>query len=482
MTAPDLSRYNPPGVYTSATPGPQISVQSATPSAVGIFGVGRGYQTDLQTITIPDDDGGNPVASAVLRRHGLILDSIVVTDATTGTVYTQQSTTSPPNGDYAVVSTTGPSGVSGGFDSSYQIVRVLGGLLAAGAQVQVSFHYTDENYYLPHRIYDFQDAESLFGPALNTDGTVASELTLACSFAFLNGARTIVAAAVKNPNSPQVSDYRDALATFEGILDISVVVCANGSSGLHTAVRDHVVSQSSARAERKAILGVDGSSTAIDSSTLISYAQAIESSRVALVSPAVVNYYNTSLNKTVVLGGQYLAAALAGVAVSLSPATPLTRKQVLGFASVPNAADAQKSRETQGGLLVIDSLNNTGSLRVRHGVTTDPSSIVTREWSILSQQDAMSFRLRSFFDTDGIIGSIITDTTMANVKASAESALQSLIADQSIASYQGLTVRQSSTNLDVVQISFAWKASLPLNYIVVQFTLDVTSGDTTTTI
>jgi len=483
MTAPDLSRYNPPGVYTSATPGPQVGVQGGAPASVGIFGVSRGYQTDLQTITIPnDDDGGNPVSSQVLRQKGIDPTSVVVTDTTTGNVYVQQVTVSPPDGDYAVVVTNGPSGTVGGADSTYQIVRVLGGNLQEGAQVQVSFHFTDVTYYQPQHMYSFNEVVARYGPAFNADGTVASELTLACNLAFLNGAQTIVTAAVRNGSSPQVSDYRDALATFEGVLDIAVVVCANGNSSLHTIVRDHVVNQSASRAERKAILGVDGSISAVDSTTRISLASALDNSRVALVSPDTFTYYNTSINQTTNLGGQYAAAAVAGLAVSQTPSTPLTRKQVLGFAGVPTMADSQKSLESKMGLMVIDSANNTGSLRIRHGVTTDPSTIASREWSILSQQDAMAARLRDFFDNDGIIGGVITETTLANVKASAESALQSLVADGSIADYENLTAQQSSTTLDVVQITFDWLPSLPMNYIVVQFTLNVTSGDTSESI
>jgi hypothetical protein len=118
---------------------------------------------------------------------------------------------------------------------------------------------------------------------------------------------------------------------------------------------------------------------------------------------------------------------------------------------------------------------------VRHGVTTDPSTLITREWSILGQQDAMAYRLRNFFEADGLIGSIISDVTLANVKASAGSALESLKSDGIIQAYAALKVRQQTQNLDVIEISFGWQASLPLNYVVVRFTINVSSGDVSAT-
>ena len=42
----DFSRYRSPGLYTEAVPGPQLSVQATTPTAVGLFGVAVGYRTE----------------------------------------------------------------------------------------------------------------------------------------------------------------------------------------------------------------------------------------------------------------------------------------------------------------------------------------------------------------------------------------------------------------------------------------------------
>jgi hypothetical protein len=112
-------------------------------------------------------------------------------------------------------------------------------------------------------------------------------------------------------------------------------------------------------------------------------------------------------------------------------------------------------------------------------VTTDPTDILSREWSIIGQQDVMVYRIRDFLDADGLIGMPIYDTTLIQVKASAEAALVSLIRDEIIVGYQNLKVRQIATLPDVIEVRYEWKPAYPLNYIVVRYSVAVMTGDVT---
>ena len=67
--------------------------------------------------------------------------------------------------------------------------------------------------------------------------------------------------------------------------------------------------------------------------------------RIALVSPSTFNYYAPELNKPIVLGGQYMAAALAGLTISMIAAMPLTRKTVRGFMG-PGRVHSGRARRT----------------------------------------------------------------------------------------------------------------------------------------
>lgn len=478
----DFTRYVAPGVYTSVVPGPQIGIQGSTPSSVGIFGLGRGYQTDLETVAIPFDAEedvsagvtAGPVASNTLRQYGIDPTTIVVSNVATGVVYAQQTTTSPPDGDYVIIPTVGPSGQSPSYDTTYKIIRVDGGTLASGTNVQVTYQYTNSEYFNATTFFDFSDVVNKYGAPFNADGSVGSELSLAARFAFINGAGSVVCAPLTNITGPVVTDYADALAKLEGVDGISVIVCANGNPNIFPYVRDHVTSQSESKHERRAILGMDGSVNTVTTETLQATAKTISNSRVALVSVPTANYFNTSTSQATKLGGQYVAAALAGWVVSHAPQIPLTRKTITGFSSVDSVPEAQKNAETQAGLLVVES-----NLRVRHGVTTNSNGLLNREWSILGQQDAMAYRMRSYFDDDNLIGSIINDLTLSNVKTSASAALDSLVNDGTIQAATDLKVRTVVNTPDAIEVAYAWSPSLPANYLDVKFTLNVTSGDIT---
>ena len=474
----DFSKYQPPGLYTEAVNGPQLAVSSGAPTSVGIFGMAVGYQTHTESVEfLPDtlDNDNNPTAAPteVLARGGIIADSVVVRNPSSREVYSLGT-------DYTLeVSSTG-SDVSSDRDDTYVLRRVIdGGHILAGDIVEVSYRYTDVEYFEDRTFWDFDDVRDAYGPAFDAEGNIISELTLAARLAIQNGASSVVCVAVDaaDPSVPTLDEYVTALNKLSDNPDVSVIVPATGMQPLHVEVLAHVNRQSLAQFERRAILGRDGSGTSISSSQLTNNARALSSRRIALVSPTKMVYFSSEVNRDVEIGGQFLAAALAGLSVSLRPSTPLTRKRVLGFSDIGiRATEVQKSLESQNGLMVVEKTRE-GQIRVRHGVTTDPATYLDREWSVTGQEDAMLYRLRRFLDNNQIIGSIINDITLVTVKATVDSTLQSLISDQTINGYSDLKVRQLGTQPDVVEIRFAWNPAMPLNYIVVRYSVNVTTGE-----
>lgn len=466
----DFTSYVSPGVYTQSVPGPQLSVNSIGPKAIAIFGNTIGYRVDAQTITIPADVSGVPVTSVVLRQQGINTASILVNDVVTNALYALTT-------DYTIHSITGPSGIANSFDTTYTITRVLAGSLAAGTAIRVSFNYTNTTYYQPTSYFSFNDVRDAYGPAMDSSGNIISELTLSCFFAFQNGASQIIAVAV-NPtaNPPILQNYIDALAKFQNMDSVSIIVPATGNTNLFAAIRTHVDSQSLNRHERRAILGCDGSVTSVSSAARITAAQGIADARIALISPATVNFFNPTTNTMQTLGSHFLAAAVAGVNAVLPAAMPLTRKTVSGFVNVAElVGETQKDLEAKSGLMVLENTNQ-GGIRVRHGLTTDPTNILTREWTITGQSDAMVYQLRSYLDSDGLIGGIINSVTLPNVKASVSTALENLVNNSVILGYTDLSVRQLVSSPDIVQITFEWQPSIPLNYLVVSYSIDTTTG------
>ena len=547
----DFTRYQPPGVYTESVGGPQLAVRSTVPTAVAIFGQGVGYRTYRESVLIRQDvlEDGSLVAapSAELAKRGIKvveydIDAygdenidLAAPGATIGGVtlsagdYVQlySQTLSSQNGLYqwtaadvaltAITDTfrvvdpvTGAVKVRGkdytierlnvGGDTSanapgsrddvYVIkrVRATGTTIEEGDVVQVSYRYTDPQYYEVWSLYDYDDVRDIYGEPFDAAGNIQSEITLAAKFAFLNGASTVLTCGVDTEavNSEGTTktlseNYQDALDKLSDEEQIAIIVPATGQSYIHDWVKSHVNEQSNSKYERRAVIGIDGSSTRVPSSTRVEFAQNLSEKRVALVSPSQFYYFAPELNKEIRLGGQFMAAAIAGKSVSQIAAMPLTRKTISGFIS-PTPEDTgregEKNNETQNGLMVVERTRRN-QMQVRHGVTTDPTDLLTREWSIIGQQDVMVYRVRDYLDADGLIGMPIYDTTLIQVKASAEAALESLVRDGVIVGYQNLKVRQIATLPDVIEVRYEWKPAYPLNYIVVRYSVAVMTGDVT---
>lgn len=533
----DFSRYLPPGVYTEAIPGPQIAVNSSMPTAVALIGTAVGFRSHVESLQInPDTSITTPAINKTLAKKGIKLPltprvtvatniniftpgatlngvTLVTNDlirltgqtkpaengfyrwkgATTTLLPSPQSFTvvDPTDGytyvegtDYTIVRVSpGEDAVVNTRDDYYTISRVVGGHLNPGRTVQVSYQYTEASYYEPTVFYDYDDVRATYGePFSKVTGQVQSELTLGAKFAFLNGAFQVICVAVDAaiPGSADSDEYATALNKLEDQALVSVVVPCTGLYELHQEVQNHVMAQSASRFERRAILGRDGTVASISSSQRITNAQELTDQRLLLVSPDKFTYYSPEINNSVELGGQFMAASLAGQTVRRSAAQPLTHKNIVGWKDVAVVqTEGEKNLETQNGLCVIEKTRRQ-LIRVRHGVTTDPTDLLTREWSIIGQQDAMTYRVRDYLENANLIGQPIYPFTLVNVKSSAEAALQSLIRDGLLVDYTGLKVRQLLTNPDVIEVSYSWLPAFPLNYIVVRFGVSLTTGDITT--
>ena len=414
----------------------------------------------------------------------VVVDSFKVVNPSTGTAYI--------NGlDYVIIRVSTNNTPDNDRDDLYTIKRVERGAgvgIQEGDVVQISYRYTGVDrkstthgdYFDVYAYYDYDDVRDHYGEPFDANGNIQSEVTLASKFAFINGATTVLTCAVDTAAHVALADcYLDALNKFRDEPQLAVLVPATGQNYIYELVKEHVNAQSNNKYERRAILGIDGTASVVETATRQTYAEGLSDERIALISPTKFGYFAPELNKEIVLGGQYMAAAVAGKAVSQIAAMPSTRKTITGFsgpAESPIQREGEKNLESQNGLMVVEKTPRN-QIQVRHGVTTNPTELLTREWSIIGQRDVMVYRIRDYLDADGLIGMPIYDTTLIQVKASAESALQSLIRDQVIVGYQNLKVRQLATLPDVIEVRYEWKPAYPLNYIVVRYSVAVMTGD-----
>lgn len=468
---------------------PTSSIGGVTLSAgdyVQLFGQTNTAENGLYRWNAASSTANNPAMT-------LIPDTFKVVNPTTGATYVRGR-------DYVIERVTvgddTTTTVVGKRDDVYVLkrVRAEGSTIEEGDVVQVSYRYTDPEYYQVWSLYDYDDVRDIYGEPFDAAGNIQSEITLAAKFAFLNGASTVLTCAVdresvypaESSNAGQTKtiadQYQDALDKLSDEDQIAIIVPATGNAEIcHDQVKNHVNLQSANRYERRAIIGIDGSATRVPSSSRVEFAQTLSDRRIALISPSQFLYYAPELSKQITLGGQFMAAAVAGRSVSQIAAMPLTRKTIAGFigpSTEDTSREGEKNNETQNGLMVIERTRRN-QVQVRHGVTTDPTDMLRREWSIIGQQDVMVYRVRDYLDADGLIGMPIYDTTLIQVKASAESALVSLVRDGIIVGYQNLKVRQIATLPDVIEVRYEWRPAYPLNYIVVRYSVAVMTGDVT---
>ena len=471
ITAPgtEITGLAPDDVTAAAAP-----VSPSATNLVYLSAQTKPTENGLYTYT----DATTPLAAVV--------DSFNVVNASTGKPYI--------NGlDYQVVRVSTNDTPDNPRDDLYAIKRVDRGValgIHEGDTVQVSYRYVgidrknaaQGDYFDVYAYYDYDDVRDHYGEPFDAAGHIQSEVTLAAKFAFINGANSVLTCAVDTESSVVPSEYyQGALNKFLSEPQLAILVPATGQSWIYEMVKEHIDYESNNKFERRAILGIDGSSSVVDTATRQTYAETISDERIALISPTKFSYFAPELGKEIILGGQYMAAAVAGKSVSQIAAMPLTRKNIVGFngpAENPIQREGEKNLESQNGLMVIEKTPRN-QIQVRHGVTTKsyPTDITKREWSIIGQRDVMVYRIRDFLDADGLIGMPIYDTTLIQVKASAESALQSLVRDQIIVGYQNLKVRQIATLPDVVEVRYEWKPAYPLNYIVVRYSVAVMTGD-----
>lgn len=453
----DFTSYNPPGVYSQEQIGPQLGITSGSPRAIGIVGAGAGYVLDQETITLTG------TTEVRLRRAGVDLDSVVVKNLAGNVTY--------DSADYSVdVVVAGSSQNTGDIVA---ISRESDSSIPSGSAVTVSYEYTDSKYFDPQIVYSFAEVVDRYGTAYSNDGQVlTSKITLAAQYAFLNGASRLITVATDGDG---VEDFTAALNKLNDYPDIAIVVPATDARAVGTFVLSHVVTNSQNKFERRAILGFDGTTTEVASAERMSTAGSVKSDRLMLVSPDTAIVADRRGQAQYVPGWTF-AAALAGRSVSQNISIPLTRKALYGFSDVPGRiSESQKTQESQAGLCVIEKTLQ-GTIRVRHGVNTDTTDILSREWSITGQRDEQVWRIREQLDNDELIGSIITDTTLINVKATAAAALEALVMDGSIRNYQNLQVRQLISQPDVIEVRYEWRPNAPLNYIIASFSLDLTGG------
>ena len=344
-------------------------------------------------------------------------------------------------------------------------------------------------YYL-----DLVRQKSAFGTAVFTRisdvvaefGDISPEntLTMGAYFAFLNGAAAVALHQVplaEDQVELSTQQVLDAIVEVEGeivpdLLPSVIVPLLPANELILNELARHCDIQSSLRyrAERTAIVGFSAGTQPAEAGRL---ADLTRSSRVRTIYPDIASATITNtlgVSQTYLLDGRYLAvaAAAATTAGTIDVATPWTSLQLVGFNSLSRNLDAVDANQTANkGVTILQQRG--GQIVIRHGLTTDMSSVLTKTPTVTQIADEVHLRARNLLN--GYIGIKYLPSVVTQVEGRVQVMFKQLVSEQIIDSFTGVSVSRDPEDPTGLLVEAFYKPVFPLLYI--QFTFNVRSSE-----
>ena len=355
----------------------------------------------------------------------------------------------------------------------------------SGEQPEVGdVYYTSYKYskqdFSPRLFSKFSAVESAFGELDPTN-----PLTLAAYLAMTNGAILVGLKQVKKDEllvngeytQASIMSYRDAVdqmsGTFAGGTNPDILVSLRGDSlELYQYMARHANIQSSMRykSERTIVAGVGAGTKRRD---VQGWATAIKETRFRLLYPDMAYVTITDAfgsEQRHLVDGTYIAAAWAGSVVSPTKdvATPWTNARIFGFESLARTNDAvQKNQLASAGITVLEDIPN--AIKVRHGLTTDISNIVTKTPTVIQIADEVQQIARVALDS--FVGIKFLPSITTQIEGRLSMIMKDLVRKDIIAGYTGIKANVSPDDPTVAEVEAYYQPVFPLLYLVVTFNL-----------
>lgn len=445
----------------AATDGFDVTSSSASGSS-GSGVVGQTYVDDTTglTFTLLEEAGGNyPVGESFTFVVSNVFETSVsrVVKAVGGAELVVTSTEDVGIGDTATVTTFNSSGQEPANGDFYYITY--------------DYNKTDFSTQL---FTSFAAIQAAYG-----DLSPENPLTLAAYFAILNGA--VVLGLKQVPRATglgQASSTSFITALTElgqpltGGVRPDLLVPLTSDPTVMAAYVNHAAVQASPRykQERRCIFGVASGTRPEDARAL---ARSLNSARALLLYPdsAIVSLPDGQGGEVQsVVDGTYLAAAMAGVLANpqFDVAQPVTRRTLVGFTRINRQLDEPtKNALAVDGVLVLENVGL--SLRVRDGVTTDPSSVFTRIPSIVAIQDFVQQQTRAALER--YIGTKFLVSRAQDVEQTLSGLLNTLVEQNIINAFTGVSATPDANDPTLLRVVAFYQPVFPLKYIQVTFTI-----------
>lgn len=478
-----------------------------------VFSGGAGVIGKFQTLWLDYTDGNSVKHTDVQVQLNNLSTVALGNNITAITVKTQAgANTAVTSALYTKGSTTDGDYIIAGSGATTTIQRSAGTTTIGGANdklaVRVTYNATPSDYWLPTRCFTQYDVEQKYGPAWDSSGNILNPLSFAASMCFANGANSIVLQALFTSGTPNtnpagtLTDWENTLTNLYNIEDINVVVPIISTTELSTqpsdtlslqifeAVQNFVAYMAQNQNQLViAICGEDATGGVLASpTTLQTHAASLGANDpygefIVFLSPATFAIGNPVTGLTTNIGGQYVAAAVAGMLSRYAVQTPLTRKQVNVLTSVNVArTEAQKDQDASNGCLVIEA--KQGRIQVRDAITTSQVSISSRALSVVRAKHFMMENIRQVLDSQVVGQIVLDDQANFTVQLLVQNELELLVEQATIVSYDAIQCTQDPNDPTALDVRFSYLPAYPLNRVSISFSIDQSSGvtfNTTTT-
>lgn len=371
-------------------------------------------------------------------------------------------------------------GVAVGDTAVVETFEKGGNQPAVGDFYYVSYLYTKQDYNTA--LYTKLSAiEAAYGA-----NTPLNPVTMASYLAILNGAVLVGIKQVQKDTDvdgdgvadvASESAYIAAIDDLEGVLPGGIApdiltVLKGDSLSLFQYLAKHCDIQSSIRyrAERTAVVGVSAGTQPAQAGAI---AQAVARTRFRLVYPDIANLTLSRADgatDTYLVDGTFLASALIGSLVSPTTdvATPWTGRRLFGFDRLARILDAvQQNQVAVKGVTVLE--DRTPVIRVRQGLSSDMTNVLTRTPTVITIADEVQQQTRVTLDR--FIGIKFLPGVTSQIEGQVSNTLKQLVAAQIITAYTGVKAKVSENDPTVAEVEAYYQPVFPLLYIVVTFNL-----------
>lgn len=306
-----------------------------------------------------------------------------------------------------------------------------------------------------------------------------NRVTLAAYLAILNGAVVVgIKQVLKVVNSNQASDqsFIDAIAELAtplpGNVKPDIMVPLATSTPVYQFLLQHCEVQSSIRnqGERIGLIGFASGTSPTNAQTIV---KSLKSNRIIAVYPdaAVVTLTNELGEPAdTLVDGTFIAAGVAGAVVSPSVdvATPWTRRTLQGYTQFVRTLDPVEANQTAlAGVTLLENL--TPVVRIRQGLTTDMTSILTRLPTVTQIADFVQQQSRLVLDS--FVGTKFLASRTNEVEVSMTGLFKSLVQAEIVGAFTGIGAEVDPDDPTILRFEAFYQPVFPLLYLVLTFNL-----------